>query len=292
MVLKLHRLALVQSARPMRACVLWLVLVGLPASVAASQSSPEMADGTLTATDEAATPHTGESVNDDASSASQPSAVGAIIRTVASDFAAFPLRRSTWAIVGLGATGAALVHPFDDTFNSQLAGSAAFFAPGAHVGKAWVQATAAAGLVGVGYLLPPGADGARTNKLTHLGFDLLRAQLMAQVISRATRYSIRRERPTGGCCSLPSGHAINIFAAASVLERHLGMRAGWPALLLASYVGASRLHSDEHFLSDVVLGSAIGLSIGWTIVGRHGRSNYVLQPVAVAHGLMFALTLQ
>jgi membrane-associated phospholipid phosphatase len=71
---------------------------------------------------------------------------------------------------------------------------------------------------------------------------------------------------------------------ASVLERHFGRRA-WPALALASYVGAARLHEDRHFLSDVVFGAALGSSIGWTIVGRHGRAEFALLPVPVAGGI-------
>ena len=252
----------------LRRCVFCLVLVAMPAVAGAGQDSQGPADAP----------------------APQRLGVGAIVRTIAGDFAAFPLRRSTWTIVAVGAGGAALVHPLDDTFNNRLEGQAAFFTPGAHIGKAWVQTTAAAGLFGVGYLLPPGADGSQRNKLTHLGFDLLRAQLLAQVISRGTRYSIRRQRPTGDCCSLPSGHSLNTVAAVSVLARHLGRRAAWPALLLGTYVGASRLHANEHFLSDVVLGSAIGMSIGWTIVGRHGSSNYAVQPVALPRGLMVAVT--
>jgi hypothetical protein len=60
-------------------------------------------------------------------------------------------------------------------------------------------------------------------------------------------------------------------------------------LLAASYVGASRLVENRHFLSDVVFGAAVGEAVGWTIVGRHGRSEYALQPVPVAGGMMVAL---
>jgi len=89
--------------------------------------------------------------------------------------------------------------------------------------------------------------------------------------------------------AFPSGHAASAFAAASVLERHLGYRASWPALLAASYVGASRLVENRHFLSDVVFGAAVGEAVGWTIVGRHGRSEYALEPVPVHGGMMVAL---
>jgi membrane-associated phospholipid phosphatase len=220
----------------------------------------------------------------------EPSGITQALRAIASDFVAFPQRKSTWVIVSVGVGGAFLVHPVDDSVNRRLAGSPSLFEIGEWAGKAWVQAAAAGGLYGVGrYVLPRTSDASPRNRLTHLGTDLLRAQLMAQVISRATRYSLRRPRPTGECCSMPSGHAINAFSAASVIERHFGYRGAWPALLLASYVGASRLHDNRHFLSDVVLGSAIGMAIGWTVVGRHGRSSFALQPVAVPGGVMVAV---
>ena len=75
----------------------------------------------------------------------------------------------------------------------------------------------------------------------------------------------------------------------AVLERHFGYRAWWPALAAASYVATSRLVDNRHFLSDVVFGAALGEAVGWTVVGRHGRSEYALQPVPVRGGMMIAL---
>ncbi len=50
-----------------------------------------------------------------------------------SDFKAFPRRRSTWVILGIGAGAAAAAYPADDEVNAHLMGSDAadrFFAPG------------------------------------------------------------------------------------------------------------------------------------------------------------------
>jgi len=217
----------------------------------------------------------------------------ALIRTVGSDFVAFPKRRSTWVFVGIGAGGALLAHPADDNVNSRLIGSPAvgrFFAPGKIIGSAWTQTGVSVGLYVVGrYVLPHAEGEGKTNKVSHLGYDLLRAQIVSQALVQGIKIAARRDRPTGECCSFPSGHAATAFAVASVLERHLGYRAAWPTLLAATYVGASRLHDNRHFLSDVVFGSAIGIATGWTIVGRHGRSDYALLPVPVRGG--FALNL-
>ena len=220
--------------------------------------------------------------------------VRALIRTIGADVVALPRRRSTWVILAIGGSAAALSHPADDAVNSRLGGSRAaerFFAAGEWAGASWVQLGAAGGVYVVGrYALPPAQDTPGTNKVAHLGFDLLRAQLLSQLFVRGIKNTVRRDRPGGDCCSFPSGHAANAFAAASVLERHLGYRAAWPTLVLASYVGISRLHENKHFLSDVLFGSAVGMSIGWTVVGRHGRSVYTFAPVPVRGGVAITIT--
>ena len=225
-----------------------------------------------------------------------PSSTGfrAFARTTGADFAAFPQRTSTWVILGVGAASALLVHPADDTANAHIVGSRGvgrFFAPGKWVGSVWTQAGASIGLYFGGRYLVPEVDGQpRTNKISHLGYDLLRAQILSQAFIHSIKFAVRRDRPTGECCSFPSGHAATAFAAASVLERHLGYRAAWPTLLIATYVGVSRLHDNRHFLSDVVFGSSIGMATGWTVVGRHGRNEYALVPVPVRGGMAVALT--
>jgi hypothetical protein len=66
-------------------------------------------------------------------------------------------------------------------------------------------------------------------------------------------------------------------------------RIGWPTLLVASYVGVSRLHDNHHFVSDIVFGSAVGMASGWTVVGRHGRNQYALTPMPVRGGVALML---
>jgi membrane-associated phospholipid phosphatase len=219
----------------------------------------------------------------------------AFVRTTAADFASFPRRPSTWVILGIGAGTALLAHPIDDNVNSHIAGSDTarrFFAPGKIIGAAGTQVAVSMGLYfGGRYFVPAVEEGEpRTNKWSHLGYDLLRAQILSQAFVHGVKYAVRRDRPTGECCSFPSGHAATAFAAASVLERHLGYRAAWPTLVIASYVATSRLHDNRHFLSDVLFGSSIGMATGWTIVGRHGRNEYALVPMPVNGGVGIALT--
>jgi membrane-associated phospholipid phosphatase len=213
----------------------------------------------------------------------------ALVRTTGADFVAFPKRKSTWVILAIGGGAAAAAHPLDHSLNARLVGNptaSRIFAPGKYIGLGWVQASAAVGTYLVGrYMLDPDpALGPHTNKVAHIGFDLLRAQIVAQTLTQGIKVAVQRDRPDGTCCAFPSGHASTTFATAAVLERHLGVRAAWPTMLIASYVAASRLHDNRHYLSDVVFGAALGTASGWTVVGRHGRSHYTLLPVPMKGG--------
>ena len=216
---------------------------------------------------------------------------GTLIKDTGRDFAYFPRRKSTWVLLASGAVAALAVHPADDYVASHIVGNDAadkFFKPGRIIGGTAFQLGTAIGLWAVGrYILPHEGD-SKTNKVSHLGFDLLRAQIVSQAFVHGIKYTAQRDRPTGECCAFPSGHAASAFAAASVIERHFGYRASWPALLAATYVGASRLVENRHWLSDVVFGAALGEAVGWTVVGRHGKSGYALQPVPVRGGMMVA----
>lgn len=211
------------------------------------------------------------------------------------DFAEFPKRRSTWAFLAIGAAGAAAAHPADQAVNERLQANptaAKFFAPGKYLGG-WVQVAAGVGTYVVGrYVLPAEAGTTHTNKVAHLGFDLVRAQILTQALTYGIKVSVRRDRPTGECCSFPSGHASATFATAAVIERHLGYRGAIPTLAIASYVAISRLHDNRHYLSDVVFGAALGTAAGWTVVGRHGRTSYAFVPVRLPGGAAILLVKQ
>jgi len=95
---------------------------------------------------------------------------------------------------------------------------------------------------------------------------------------------VRRKRPVPPSgklhsgFSMPSGHATISFTAATILQQHLGYKAGIPTYLVASYVAMSRLHDNVHWASDVVMGAATGIIIGRSVTW-HGRNFYgQLQP--------------
>ena len=219
----------------------------------------------------------------------------ALFKDTVRDFKQFPMRQSTWVILGVG-TGASYSTHFADTYvQEHIVGNKnadKFFSLGQWVGSTYAMVGSSVGLWAVGrYVIGPSADGSKTNKWSEMGFDLMRAQILAQAVTQGTKKIARRDRPTGECCAFPSGHAASAFAAASVLERHLGYRGSIPFFVGAMYVGASRLVDNRHYLSDVMMGAAVGTAAGWTVVGRHHSANeYSLQPVPVDHGMMIAVT--
>ena len=217
--------------------------------------------------------------------------IGALIYSTGSDFVAFPKRKSTWVILGIGGAAALLVHPWDTEINNELQEANTLkkvLTPGKYLGYGWVQMGAAVGMYTIGrYALEPD-EGTHTNKWSHLGFDLLRAQIVTQAFTYGIKVAVQRDRPTGECCAFPSGHASVTFATASVIERHFGYRGSWPMFLIAGYVSASRLTDNRHYLSDVLFGSALGMAAGWTVVGRHGRDTFTMYPAPIKGGVALA----
>jgi membrane-associated phospholipid phosphatase len=277
-----------------------VIAIGAPA-VAAESSDwiPSSAQGLRGAFASASHPLTGaplvaaieQDPTPQASPPPEPAHTGfrALAKDTVKDFASFPRRRSTWVILGVGGALAALAHPGDTYVTEHLVasrGAGRVFVAGKYLGAFYTQIGVALGIYTIGrYVLPPSQDGDKTNKWSHLGFDLLRVQFVSQALVQGIKRGVRRDRPNGECCAFPSGHSATAFAVASVLERHLGYRFAWPTAVAAMYVATSRLHDNKHYLSDVLFGAAVGTAAGWTVVGRHGRDSYAVGPQPVRGGI-------
>lgn len=194
-----------------------------------------------------------------------------------------PRKNTLYFLAGGGAL-AALVHPNDNKINRRLEGSGAaetFFKPGRYIGQTPVLLGAGA----AAYLIGRGKGNSR---LQHLGMDEIEAQLLTGAIVIGLKEAVRRDRPiknNGSRASgfgFPSGHAAATFAAATVLQQHLGYRAGIPTYLVASYVAMSRLHDNVHKASDVVFGATVGIIVGRTVTW-HGR-NFFASPMLLPKG--------
>lgn len=202
--------------------------------------------------------------------------VKALFYNLGDDVKHMPRKNSIYWLAG-GSAGAIAIHPFDDDINRHLATSKTadkLFAPGAVIGQGYFIIPAAAATYVFGRLDHNG-------RVQHLGMDEIEAGLLSLGIVEALKVSVRRDRPTplpgqttsGTGYSFPSGHATLTFAAATVLQQHLGYRAGIPTYLIASYVAMSRLHDNVHWASDVAFGTGLGIMIGRSVTW-HGRNFY------------------
>ncbi len=83
--------------------------------------------------------------------------------------------------------------------------------------------------------------------------------------------------------AFPSGHATVAFAVSTVLAEKINT--WWARTFfysLASLTAYSRIHDNQHWVSDVILGSVIGFGSGYFIVhtneNRKGKSRFSITP--------------
>ncbi len=117
-------------------------------------------------------------------------------------------------------------------------------------------------------------------EVASVGADLVRAQIINTVLTQGIKVAVTRQRPDGSRFSFPSSHASSGFATATVLQQRLGWRLGAPAYAMATYIAASRLQENKHYLSDVVFGAAVGIVSARGVTVGHGRHAFTLVPLA------------
>lgn len=106
--------------------------------------------------------------------------------------------------------------------------------------------------------------------LQNLGFQLGMVLALSWLIVFPAKYIFGRERPEETessfllGSSFPSGHSSNSFASAIVLSAGLGF--GYVFVPLAVLIAFSRIYLGRHYLSDVIVGSFVGVCIGLSMV--------------------------
>jgi membrane-associated phospholipid phosphatase len=118
-----------------------------------------------------------------------------------------------------------------------------------------------------------------------IAIELFQAGLYAEVVTGILKTVIGRARPymnegpssfhpftffNEDYNSFPSGHSTSAFALSTVLSRH----AHSTALKIIAYTPAaltlfSRIYQDKHWVSDELLGAAIGYFVGNWVVDLH-----------------------
>lgn len=151
----------------------------------------------------------------------------------------------------------------------------------AHRGHRSDAISGGAKLFGEGALLIPGAaalwwagSGERAPRLACASRNALESWMLAQLGIQVAKYSAGRARPwleegnsswSGPAIvdsrhSFPSGHVGNAWSVLGsyALEYRDIPWVAWPLWGTATAVTASRIHDDEHWLSDVVFAAGIG----------------------------------
>ena len=214
----------------------------------------------------------------------------ALLDGVLSDFKHLPSKPNLYITV-VGAGAALAVHPFDAKFNQHLQTSTIWvndaWKPGHIVGQTGVMVGAGLLTYTVGRVKDAANkdDPTYEKKWSHVGMDIIRAQILDEAIVETMKLIARRERPDhSDNMSFPSGHASVTFATATIIERHLGWKMSAVGYAFATYVAASRLHDNVHWLSDVVFGAAVGTIAGRTVT-QHGRNYFNFIPTPVPGGV-------
>ncbi len=152
-----------------------------------------------------------------------------------------------------------------------------------YLGEGWVD---------VGLFLALGLLGGRDGQRVCIaGLQALAATGIASFIGKRI---FRLERPSfdrtrqhwfsrDTADAMPSGHTMSAFATATVLSQE------WPRLApvfygLALWVGLARVQESTHWVSDVVVGAALGTLFGWESYKLTRAYELEIQPWAGPNG--------
>lgn len=206
-----------------------------------------------------------------------------VLPNLARDLRRFPSLDTGLVLAIGGALGVAANN--NDTYftaHASAGGTDQIFAVGGELGNSFLHAGLALGTYAIGRLADKPAA-------AHVGADLIRAHLLTGLLTHSLKLAVRRDRPVNdtdhvGTHSFPSGHSAAAWTSSTVLWRHLGWKAGLPASALAAYVSTSRLQQNQHYMSDVLFGAAIGVASARTVTFGHGRRRLSITPAPVPGG--------
>ena len=202
-----------------------------------------------------------------------------LVQNLGRDLQALPSRR-TAEILGAGLAGTRVAHSADHKLSAWAhdAGPTLSYTPiGDLIGNEWLQGGAAIATYTIGVVQ-------HSPEVAHIGGDLIRAQVLNGVMTVGLKLAADRTRPNGGGMSFPSGHSSATFASVTVLTEHYGWKFGLPAYAVASFIGWTRVRDQQHWLSDVIFGSTIGIVAGHTVTLGHRYPKWSVVPVAVPSG--------
>lgn len=158
---------------------------------------------------------------------------------------------------------------------------------GEGLGSEWSAGAVGAGLI-IGVVM-------RNQQITHVSLMAAKAALVSGLAVQGLKYSIQRVRPndsadpylfdpdgSGKHASFPSGHTTQAFAIATVIaEAAKGHNKYVPILAYsaAALAAWSRVHDQNHWASDVIVGGLIGHLVAKSMMNsKMAQKGFLLVP--------------
>ncbi|HKW00474.1 MAG TPA: phosphatase PAP2 family protein [Vicinamibacterales bacterium] len=200
------------------------------------------------------------------------------------DLQALPTKDNA-VIAAIGSIVTASVHPGDDNAAewAKNGGDSGLASLGNVIGDGWFQASGAVATYAIGRL-------SHEPRVTHVGSDLVRGQILNALLTSAIKVTVDRTRPSGGHYSFPSGHSSATFTSAAILESHFGWKVGAPAYAVGAFVSWSRVRDSAHWISDTVAGATLGIIVGETITRGHRERDWHVVPTKTPGGFAVFVT--
>lgn len=179
-----------------------------------------------------------------------------------------------WVLVALGGASTALLLS-DEHTAARLGDNIGRFRISNNVSKvgAWYGVT---GVIGGFYVVGLTTGNAKARETAVLSAEAL---IDGIIVGQAVKAISQRKRPLdqpgearffNGGAAFPSGHSINAFAVATVVAHEYdNLPVQISAYALAGLVSVSRFTGRQHYLSDILIGGAIGYGIGRYVYRSH-----------------------
>jgi membrane-associated phospholipid phosphatase len=210
----------------------------------------------------------------------EPAPARSFVQTIKDDLKSVASKESV-SLLSAATAFALFVSPFDETLTYSASCSTFLktaFEPWARIaGQEWVLGGGALATYAIGHVFD-------RPKVAAVGGDLIEAQLVAGAASLALKHAIRRPRPDGEPHSFPSGHASGTFAAATVVQRHYGLKGAIPAYTAAVLITGARMQANSHYATDLIMGAAVGILSGRAATFDLGARRVRLSPSATPGG--------
>ena len=215
-----------------------------------------------------------------AEQAASPDEDRGFVAVIADDLKSMVSKESA-SVLSTAAAFALFASPFDESLTYSASCSTflktAFEGWARVMGQEWVLGSTALATYVIG-------RAAGRSDVAAVGGNLIESQLVAGATTFGLKHAIRRARPDGEPRSFPSGHAAGTFAAATVIQRHFGLKGAIPAFSAAAIISGARLQANSHYPSDIIMGAAIGVLSGRAATFDLGGRRVSLSPAVSANG--------